>query len=60
MRLLSENITGRIAVEAEQVGRLRSITAFQHQMERFMVVRAGAAGVLQELPLQVGRGPIWE
>lgn len=55
LKLLSETIAGQIAVQEEQVGRLRSITAFQHQMERSMVVRAGATGVLQELPLQVGQ-----
>lgn len=55
LKLLSETIAGQIAVQEEQVGRLRSITAFQHGMERSMVVRAGAKGVLQELPLQVGQ-----
>lgn len=55
LRLLSETIAGQIAVQEQQVERLRSITAFQHQMERSMVVRAGAHGVLQEIPLQVGQ-----
>jgi multidrug efflux pump subunit AcrA (membrane-fusion protein) len=55
LKLLSETIASQIAVQEEQVERLRSITAFQHQMERSMVVRAGAIGVLQELPLQVGQ-----
>lgn len=55
LRLLSETIAGQIAVQEQNVERLRSITAFQHGMERSMVVRAGARGVLQELPLQVGQ-----
>jgi len=55
LRLLSETIAGQLAVQEQNVERLRSITAFQHQMERSMVVRAGARGVLQELPLQVGQ-----
>jgi len=55
LKLLSETIAGQIAVQEEQVGRLRSITEFQHGMERSMVVRAGTRGVLQELPLQVGQ-----
>lgn len=55
LTLLTETIARQIEVQEEQVERLRSITAFQHQMERSMVVRAGARGVLQELPLQVGQ-----
>lgn len=55
LTLLSETIASQIAVQEEQVERLRSITAFQHQMQASMVVRAGAKGVLQELPLQVGQ-----
>lgn len=55
LALLTETIARQIEVQEEQVERLRSITAFQHQMERSMVVRAGARGVLQELPLQVGQ-----
>lgn len=55
LKLLSETIAGQIAVQEEQVGRLRSITEFQHGMERSMIVRAGTRGVLQELPLQVGQ-----
>jgi hypothetical protein len=39
----------------EQVDRLRSISAFQHGLKASMVVRAGATGVLQEIPLEVGQ-----
>jgi Multidrug resistance efflux pump len=55
LRILTSTINEQIRVQEEQVGRLRSITAFQHGLRASMVVRAGAKGVLSELPLEVGQ-----
>jgi HlyD family secretion protein len=55
LELLSSTVESQIAIQQRQVERLRSIAAFQRDQEKSMVVRAGARGVLQELPLQVGQ-----
>jgi multidrug efflux pump subunit AcrA (membrane-fusion protein) len=55
LALLSETIADQIKVQEQQVTRLRSIAQFQHGLKSSMVVRAGAHGVLQEVPLQVGQ-----
>ena len=55
LTIATETINEQIRVQEEQVQRLRSITAFQHGLKASMVVRAGANGVLQEIPLQVGQ-----
>jgi multidrug resistance efflux pump len=55
LRILTVTIADQIRVQEEQVARLRSITAFQHGLKASMVVRAGAKGVLSELPLEVGQ-----
>jgi multidrug resistance efflux pump len=55
LRIMTQTITDQITVQEEQVERLRSIVAFQHGLKASMVVRAGAHGVLQEIPLQVGQ-----
>ena len=55
LRILTSTINEQIRVQEEQVARLRSITAFQHGLKASMVVRAGAKGVLSELPLEVGQ-----
>ncbi len=55
LKIATETINEQIRVQEEQVQRLRSITAFQHGLKASMVVRAGAKGVLQEIPLQVGQ-----
>lgn len=55
LKIATETINEQIRVQEEQVQRLRSITAFQHGLKASMVVRAGANGVLQEIPLQVGQ-----
>jgi hypothetical protein len=55
LKILTGTINEQIRVQEEQVGRLRSITAFQHGLRASMVVRAGATGVLSELPLEVGQ-----
>jgi multidrug resistance efflux pump len=55
LALLSETIADQIKVQEQQVERLRSIAQFQHGLKASMVVRAGAHGILQEVPLQVGQ-----
>lgn len=55
LQLLTQTISEQIRVQEEQVARLRSIVAFQHGLRASMVVRAGAKGLLREVPLQVGQ-----
>ena len=55
LRVLEASIQSRLAVQRAQVERLRSIIAFHAQRAGSMRVLAGAAGVVQELPLQVGQ-----
>jgi len=45
----------QLALQKEQVGRLRDVTNFQRFRVRSMEVKAGADGILQELPLEVGQ-----
>lgn len=55
LELLSSTIASQITIQERQVERLRSIATFQRDQEQSMVVRAGARGVLQELPLEIGQ-----
>ena len=55
MRVLEGSIQSRLGVQRAQVQRLRSIIDFHGQRAGSMRVVAGASGVLQELPLQVGQ-----
>jgi HlyD family secretion protein len=55
LTLLSETIADQIKVQEQQIDRLRSIAQFQHGLKASMVVKAGAKGVLQEVPFQVGQ-----
>jgi len=55
LKLLTSTIDEQIKVQEEQVGRLRSIAQFQHGLRAAMVVRAGAHGLLREVPLQSGQ-----
>lgn len=55
LRILTGTIAEQIRVQEDQVTRLRSISNFQHGLKASMVVRAGAKGVLQEIPLEVGQ-----
>lgn len=55
LRILSTTIEDQLKVQERQVERLRSIAQFQHGLKAAMVVRAGAHGVLQEVPLQIGQ-----
>jgi len=55
LKIMTQTIDEQIKVQEDQVDRLRSISAFQHGLKASMVVRAGATGVLSELPLEVGQ-----
>lgn len=55
LAILSNTIADQIRVQQEQVERLKSIAQFQHGLAASMTVTAGAKGILQEVPLQVGQ-----
>jgi hypothetical protein len=55
LTILSATIADQIKVQEQQVERLRSISVFQHSLAASMTVKAGARGVLQEVPLQAGQ-----
>lgn len=55
LAILRASFDERIQAQRAQVGRLRSISAFQQQRAASMAVRAGAAGVVQDLTLEVGQ-----
>jgi HlyD family secretion protein len=55
LKVMTESIQDQLAVQQQQVERLKDIVAFQQRQVEAMVVRAGATGVLQEMPLQVGQ-----
>jgi multidrug resistance efflux pump len=53
--LLTSTVDSQLAVQREQVGRLRAITAFRLSRLGSLQVRPGEEGVLQELNLQPGQ-----
>jgi multidrug resistance efflux pump len=55
LKILTQTIAEQIRVQQDQVARIRSIVAFQHGLKASMVVRAGAHGLLREVPLQIGQ-----
>ncbi|HLU24739.1 MAG TPA: HlyD family efflux transporter periplasmic adaptor subunit [Longimicrobiales bacterium] len=55
LEILSQQVEAQLAVQQAQVERNRAIVAFQREQIASMTVRAGAPGVLQELPLEVGQ-----
>lgn len=55
LRLATENLPAQLRVQEEQVKRLEAIVAFQRSLAAALTVRAGADGVLQELPLEIGQ-----
>lgn len=55
LKLITDNIPAQLSVQREQVARLKAVVAFQRSLAGAMIVRAGASGVLQELPLEVGQ-----
>lgn len=58
LQIYTENIGSQISVQELQVQRLKAVADFQASLVDAMVVRAGADGVLQELPLEVGQWAI--
>jgi HlyD family secretion protein len=56
--IYTRNIASQLEVQQEQVARMRAVAEFQRSLVNAMVVRAGADGVLQELPLEVGQWAI--
>jgi HlyD family secretion protein len=58
LQIFTDNIAGQLQVQEEQVQRLKAVADFQRSMVDAMTVRAGADGVLQELPLEVGQWAI--
>jgi HlyD family secretion protein len=55
LRILTSTIGGRIDAQRRQVDRLRAISEFQRGRATSMQVRAGSAGVIQDLGLEVGQ-----
>lgn len=56
--IYTENIENQLEVQKAQVERMRAVAEFQRGLVNAMVVRAGADGVLQELPIEVGQWAI--
>jgi HlyD family secretion protein len=55
LRVMVDAADSQLALQQAQVDRLRAVTEFQRSRVRSMVVKAGAKGTLQELPLEVGQ-----
>jgi HlyD family secretion protein len=55
LEMISASIAPQLAIQAEQVARLQAICKFQRDQVASMRVEAGASGVLQGLPLEVGQ-----
>ncbi len=56
--IYTRNIASQLEVQKEQVERMRAVAEFQRSLVNAMVVRAGADGVLQELPMEQGQWAI--
>lgn len=48
-------IDSQLSMQRAQIARLRAVHEFQRDRVRSMEVRAGAAGVVQEVPLEIGQ-----
>lgn len=55
LRILASTMEGRLQAQRRQVERLRAISDFQRGRATSMQVRAGSAGVIQDLTLEVGQ-----
>ncbi len=55
LQLFSQVIDSQVDMQRAQVTRLRAVHEFQRERVRSMEVTAGAHGVVQELPLEVGQ-----
>jgi HlyD family secretion protein len=56
--IYAQNIQSQLDVQKAQVERMRAVAEFQRSLVNAMVVRAGADGVLQEMPIEVGQWAI--
>ena len=55
LAVMTDAVDSQLELQDAQVGRLRAVTDFQRGRIRSMKVLAGAHGILQELPLEVGQ-----
>lgn len=55
LAVMSKTIDDQLALQRDQVQRLKDIADFQHQRVQSMQVRAGSDGVLQDMDLQPGQ-----
>jgi len=55
LKLYDDALERQLKLQQAQVQRLQAVDAFQRDRVRSMEVKAGAGGVLQELPLEVGQ-----
>lgn len=55
LAILTETMPSQLAVQAEQIQRLKSVVAYQQNLVGAMVVKAGVSGVLQEMPIEEGQ-----
>lgn len=55
LRVHTDAMAAQLDVQKSQIARLREILAFRRQQVASMKVVAGAEGVLQEMPLEVGQ-----
>jgi HlyD family secretion protein len=55
LAVMTQAADSQLALQQAQVDRLRDVNQFQRGRVRSMVVTAGADGILQELPLEVGQ-----
>ena len=55
LEMITASIGPQLAIQGEQVARLQAICKFQRDQVASMQVEAGASGVLQGLPLEVGQ-----
>jgi multidrug resistance efflux pump len=55
LTVMTESMGSQLSTQESQVGRMRAIVEFQRRRLASMQVRAGAPGVLQDLPLEEGQ-----
>jgi HlyD family secretion protein len=55
LTVMTDAADSQLSLQQAQVDRLRDVNQFQRGRVRSMVVTAGADGILQELPLEVGQ-----
>ena len=55
LAVMTQAADSQLSLQEAQVDRLRDVNQFQRGRVRSMVVMAGADGILQELPLEVGQ-----